>query len=40
MIGTLQSPTDIILTATWQKNETPKPVFYTVKFDTGNGSKD
>lgn len=31
--------TDIILTATWQKNETPKPVFYTVKFDTGNGSK-
>ena len=31
--------TDILLTATWQKNETPKPVFYTVKFDTGNGSK-
>lgn len=31
--------TDIILTATWQKNETPKPVFYTVRFDTGNGSK-
>lgn len=31
--------TDIILTATWQKNETPKPVYYTVRFDTGNGSK-
>lgn len=30
---------NLILTATWQKNETPKPVFYTVKFDTGNGSK-
>lgn len=30
---------NLILTAHWQKDETPKPVFYTVKFDTGNGSK-
>lgn len=30
---------DMTLTATWQRNETPKPESHTVTFDTGDGSK-